>query len=174
MRSWNTLACALAVAAITPVPGPVWAGEDGDLARQLRSAVQPLLSPSPGDASGTRSLVEILGIATRAAERADLPSGVVAKLGEAHAAWRRSPQEMPNAGVTAALGEAHAALHGGRRFAFPSSVRTIDQARGLPAGSTSGGGPRGGPAREATRGCSSSSCHDPDGGTLTPGERGRR
>ena len=129
MRSWNTLACALAVAAITPVPGPVWDGEDGDLARQLRSAVQPLLSPSPGDASGTRSLVEILGIATRAAERADLPGGVAAKLGKAHAAWRRSPEEMPDAGVAGALGEVYAALHGGRRFAFPSGVRTIDQAR---------------------------------------------
>jgi hypothetical protein len=129
MRSWNTLAFAVAVAAITPVPEPVQAGEGGDLARQLRAAAQPLLAPSPEETALTRSLVEILAMATQAAERGNLPGAVRATLGEAHAAWRRNPEALPDLGVRAALGEAYTGLHGGHAFEFPAGVHSIDEAR---------------------------------------------
>lgn len=127
MRSSRTLA--LALAAMTSVPGSVRAGENADLARQLRAAVKPLLAPSPGDAEGNRRLVEVMGITARVGERAGLPSEVVARLREAHAVWSQSTNDLPHPAVKAALGQAYAALHGGRPFAFPPSVRTIDEAR---------------------------------------------
>jgi hypothetical protein len=129
MRSWKTLGFVLALAVIAPVPPPIQAGVEGHLARQLRSTVQPLLSPSPGETALTRSLVEVLAIAARSAEEGNLSGAVRAKLGEAHAAWRKTPEDLPDPGVRAALGEAYAGLNGGRAFEFPAGVHSIEQAR---------------------------------------------
>jgi len=123
--------CRLAVALASLVLLGVLAraGEDADLARKLRAAAGPLLSPSPADAIARGALVEVLDIATQVAARAELPGGVAPRLREADAGWRKSPEAMPAPAVVAELAEAYAALHGGRRFAFPPDVRTIDQAR---------------------------------------------
>ncbi len=131
MKNWSIAVVGLAVIAIASVGVPARGGEDADLARQLRSAGKAFLaSSSVRDMDGIRGpLVEILGVASEVAEKAELPKGVATKLREAHALLRDGEKPFPDPQAGRALDEAYAALHGGSRFTFPPGIRTIDQAR---------------------------------------------
>jgi hypothetical protein len=125
-----TRRCALALSlAAAAAAAPSLAGPGDDLARRLRAAAKPLLEPAPAEASCTRALVDVVGLAAQASEKGGLPAAVRARLREAHAAWSRTPDTLGSAEVRAALGAAYAGLDGGRAFAFPPSVHSIDEAR---------------------------------------------
>jgi hypothetical protein len=116
----------LAVAATAASAG---AGPTDALVRQLRAAAKPLLGPAPPDASCTRSLVDVVGLAAQVSEKGGLPASVRTKLRQAHDAWSKTPDTLGSGEVRAALSAAYADLDGGRAFAFPASVHTIDAAR---------------------------------------------
>jgi hypothetical protein len=97
-----------------------------DFAKDIRGAADRLLAEGgPGDVHG--ALRQLLEIAAGVGREAHLSAPVQAKLDSASAqAGRLSPLDERS---RAAVDEAYTALNGGRAFAFPPAVASIEQAK---------------------------------------------
>lgn len=98
----------------------------GDVARDIRGAADRLLAEGgPGDVH--EALRSVLDIAASLGREARLSAPVQAKLDAASARARRlSPLDERS---RVAVDGAYAAVNGGRAFAFPPGVGSIEQAR---------------------------------------------
>lgn len=107
--------------AAAPVPASA-----GDFAEDIRDAAGRLLAEGgPGDVH--EALRRLVAVAAGVGREAHLSTPVQAKLDSASAqAGRLSPLDERS---RAAVAEAYAALNGGRAFAFPPSVASIEQAK---------------------------------------------
>lgn len=122
-------ACALVMAGLVALGSAVGArGEAGDVAGEVRQAVKELLaSDSRGQGDAQEALRRVLDVAAGLGREAGLPAPAQAKLDAASAQARRlSPLDERS---RAAVVEAYATVSGGRAFAFPSEVGSIEQAK---------------------------------------------
>jgi hypothetical protein len=130
MKSFRAPIVALSLAGLAVVGRPARCGEDADLAARVRSAANALLASSTtADADRMKPMTEVVGLLSQVAVRGQLPDDVRARLADAAARLRKGTSPFADPGVEQALNGAYAALHGGRRFTFPSGIRGIDQAR---------------------------------------------
>jgi hypothetical protein len=122
-------ACALVTAGLVALGlAGATLGEAGDVAGEVRQAVQGLLASDPqGPGDVHEALRRVLDVAAGLGREAGLPAPAQAKLDAASAQARRlSPLDERS---RAAVAEAYAAVSGGRAFAFPPEVGSIEQAK---------------------------------------------
>lgn len=103
-------------------------GEAGDVAGEVRQAVEELLAGNPGGPGDVHeALRRVLDVTVGLGREAGLPAPAQAKLDAASAQARRlSPLDDRS---RAAVAEAYAAVSGGHAFAFPPEVGSIEQAK---------------------------------------------